>query len=92
MIDAELGIVPFDIRVRIEMFHHRLVAEPANQIGVGIGVDRFSNALLFRNNKLFGHQILQDIFFWRLQKFIICLTARSPCQGRSPGADAIMAA
>ena len=58
VIDAELRIVPLDVRVRIEMFHHRLVAEPANQIEVGVGLDRFLDTLLFRSNKLFGHQIL----------------------------------
>ncbi len=60
MIDAELGIVPINVRVRVEMFHHRLVAQLVNQIGIGIVLDRFPNALLFRNDKLFWHQILQD--------------------------------
>jgi len=50
------------------MLSPRLVTKPANQIEVSVGENRFLNfAPLSRNNKFFGHWILQDFFYWRLK-------------------------
>src|SRR5579872_5150722 len=55
-IDAEIGIVPINVRVRIEMLHYRLTTKLTNEIEIAVVVNRSSDdALQFGNNRFPDH-------------------------------------
>ena len=56
----ELGMVPFDVGIGVEMLHHRLATESANQIEVCVVLVGLAGAFFFGNNKFFARYILQN--------------------------------